>query len=32
MNIWHLNSLTTNELLRIVDRSHPEVKELARRL
>jgi len=27
-----LQSLTTKELLRVVDRSHPEVQELAKRL
>ena len=32
MNDKYLHNLTTNELLRHVDRNHPEVKELAERL
>ena len=32
MNDSYLHNLTTNELLRHVDRNHPEVKELAERL
>ena len=32
MNDKYLHNLTTNELLRHVDRKHPEVNELAERL
>lgn len=32
MNPFHLNTLSTSELLRVVDRSNPEVRELAKRL
>lgn len=32
MNPFHLNGLTTTELLRVVDRTNPEVKALAERL